>query len=628
MVYATYHVYLWYKLRTQPLTTIIGTNARARRFWVASIIKDNEKKNILAVQTLRNCIMGSTLMATTSILLCAGLAAVISSTYAVKKPLNDAVYGAHGEFMVALKYVTILTIFLFSFFSHSLSIRFINQVNILINTPFPPEELDEEMMVTPEEYVAELLERGFVLNTVGNRLFYAALPLMLWIFGPVLVFLCSVMMPPSSWLCYFFLPLFSPPPLSSPEEPEIVDAAGSDGSSKIQLDQLNAKILALESQVDEKAREVKGKDDLVAEKEKLLKAKEDKIASLQTEVSSLQGTSDSAKQLGKVQARVVELEKQVEVLRNFLEQKNKEKTCTEALTKEAEKKLTELNSSLDELEKTNEEQMKKIGKLERAIKIAEEEILRTKHEASSKTNELLEAHGSWLPPWLAVHWISIQAYTETHWEAHGKPAVDTVILKVTEAKTQAVKWAEPHVKNAKTKYIPAIKETVATHVEPHVRTLSIKAKEAYHASKSAVSPHIVTVQEIVDPYYQEAKKFSKPYVDQVVTATKPHVDNVKVSMKPYTTKVIIVYTEFLESATTYHNQVQAHVEQRLKSHELTEAFATNEFVWFAASALLALPIFFAYRVLSSLFCTKTKKAVQHPHHHGRRKTKRSHHSDK
>ena len=115
---------------------------------------------------------------------------------------------------------------------------------------------------------------------------------------------------------------------------------------------------------------------------------------------------------------------------------------------------------------------------------------------------------------------------------------------MTEAKTQAVKWAEPHVKNAKTvsfllaiyfavifsgilvyychksldlwvafmfcvfmmhflqKYIPAIKETVATHVEPHVRTLSIKAKEAYHASKSAVSPHIVTVQEIVDPYYQ------------------------------------------------------------------------------------------------------------------------------
>lgn len=69
----------------------------------------------------------------------------------------------------------------------------------------PPEELeDEEMMITQEEYVGELLERGFVLNTVGNRLFYAALPLMLWIFGPVLVFLCSVMMVPLLYNLDFF----------------------------------------------------------------------------------------------------------------------------------------------------------------------------------------------------------------------------------------------------------------------------------------------------------------------------------------------------------------------------------------------------------------------------------------
>ncbi|KAG2308872.1 hypothetical protein Bca52824_028620 [Brassica carinata] len=133
----------------------------------------------------------------------------------------------------------------------------------------------------------------------------------------------------------------------SEDGPEIIDAAGSDSSSTIQMDQLNAKILSLESQIDEKAREVKGKDELAAEKEKLLKEKEDKIASLQTEVSSLQ--------FGKVQARVVELEKQVEVLRNFLEQKNKEKTSTEARTNEAVKKLTELNSSLDKVAVYNKE---------------------------------------------------------------------------------------------------------------------------------------------------------------------------------------------------------------------------------------------------------------------------------
>ncbi|XP_061336517.1 uncharacterized protein LOC133283647 [Gastrolobium bilobum] len=185
-----YHFWLWHKVRTQPHTTIIGINASGRRNWVNTMIKDNDKKNILAVQSLRNTIMGATLMATTSILLCSGLAAVISSTYSVKKPLNDAVYGAHGEFMVALKYVTLLTIFLFSFFCHTVSIRFINQVNILINTPQDPMSL-----VTPE-YIYEILEKGFIMNTVGNRLFYSGLPLLLWIFGPVMVFLCSLTMVP------------------------------------------------------------------------------------------------------------------------------------------------------------------------------------------------------------------------------------------------------------------------------------------------------------------------------------------------------------------------------------------------------------------------------------------------
>ncbi|CAN4075795.1 unnamed protein product [Withania somnifera] len=181
-----YHIWLWQKVKRQPLSTIIGTNANGRRLWVSSIMKDNDKKNILAVQTFRNTIMGSTLMATTSILLCSGLAAIISSTYSIKKPLNDAVYGGHGEFMVALKYVTILLFFLFSFICYSISIRFINQVNFLINCP------TDSLGILSIEYISELLEKAFVLNNVANRLFYSALTLVLWIFGPVLVFLSCI----------------------------------------------------------------------------------------------------------------------------------------------------------------------------------------------------------------------------------------------------------------------------------------------------------------------------------------------------------------------------------------------------------------------------------------------------
>ncbi|KAF3774906.1 hypothetical protein EJ110_NYTH51946 [Nymphaea thermarum] len=183
----TYHIWLWHKVRTQPLQTILGINAAGRRLWVKAMMKNTDKTGVLAVQSLRNMIMGATVMATMTILLSSGLAAVISSTYSVKKPLYDSVFGAHGEFMVALKYVSLLLMFLLSFLCYSLSIRFINLVNFLIN--IPPEY--ETPIVSPE-YVSELLHRGTVLNMMGNRLFYSALPLLLWIFGPVLVFLCSI----------------------------------------------------------------------------------------------------------------------------------------------------------------------------------------------------------------------------------------------------------------------------------------------------------------------------------------------------------------------------------------------------------------------------------------------------
>ncbi|CAH2061238.1 unnamed protein product [Thlaspi arvense] len=357
---------------------------------------------------------------------------------------------------------------------------------------------------------------------------------------------------------------------------------GVDSASKIKLDELNAKIRLLESQIDDKTRELKGREVLVAEKEKLLQEKQDKVSSLETEVSSLRkkGSSDSVEQLGIAHARAAELEKQVDVLKNFLEQKNREKQSTEARASEAEKKLNELNSRLEKLHKTKDEQKNKIRKLERALKISEEEMLRMRHEAATKANELLEVHGSWLPPWLAVHWMSLQTTAGTHWDAHGKPVMEKVTQKVKKAKTQAEKWAEPHMVNVKTKHIPAMKESFKTHVEPHVQTLSTKAKEAYHASKSAVTPHFVKFQEHVDPYYQEAKKFSKPYVDQVATATKPHVDKARAIIKPYTKKAIHYYKEFLKSATTYHHQLQKNVERKLKDHELLEPFATKEFIWF------------------------------------------------
>ncbi|KAE8816135.1 hypothetical protein D1007_06249 [Hordeum vulgare] len=193
-----YHMWLWRSVRRCPLRSTIGINAAARRLWVLSMMKDNEKKAVLVVQSLRNVIMGSTLVATTSVLFCTGVAAVLSSTYAVKKPISDAVFGAHGEYMMALKYVALLTTFLLSFLCHTLAICTFNQATFLVNALSQFFALPDGGRHLPvnKEYVLEVLDRGFLLNFVGNRLFFGGVPLLLWIFGPVLACLCSMVMIP------------------------------------------------------------------------------------------------------------------------------------------------------------------------------------------------------------------------------------------------------------------------------------------------------------------------------------------------------------------------------------------------------------------------------------------------
>ncbi|XP_002980549.2 uncharacterized protein LOC9656306 [Selaginella moellendorffii] len=191
LIIVAYHIFLLYKIRKDPLQTVIGINNIAKRAWVRSIMKDMDKKNILAVQTLRNSIMASTLMASTAILLTSGVAAFLSSNYSVKRPLESAVYGARDDFSVAVKFLSLLACFLFSFLCYMQSIRFVNNVNYLINVP----PSYGSPLITPE-FVGDVLVRGFAFYSIGTRAFYVAFPLLLWIYGPIPVLLCSIALVP------------------------------------------------------------------------------------------------------------------------------------------------------------------------------------------------------------------------------------------------------------------------------------------------------------------------------------------------------------------------------------------------------------------------------------------------
>ncbi|XP_068637101.1 uncharacterized protein [Aristolochia californica] len=403
-----------------------------------------------------------------------------------------------------------------------------------------------------------------------------------------------------------------------------------DPSLKIKLEQLKSKISVLESSIEEKIRELKNKDERISQMEKSFQEMKDYVAALEREVESLKekGSVAAEEQVRRAHARAGELEKQVETLNKDIEVQSKTKGAWEARASEAEAKMQQLTAKLESLQKINNEQKNRIRKTERALQLVEEEIMKAKIEAASKKKELLEVHGAWLPPWLVAHLIKSQSFAAQHWNEYGKPVADTAIQKASEKSVQAKRWAEPHLEVLKTKLIPFLREqwvVVSTTVSPYVQSATLKTIEWYETSKLTLTPHVVNVKEAASPYLQEAKRISKPYVDQVATFAKPHVDSVRVISKPYTDKVFRVSGKFLKSATTYHHKIQACVLKKLKNHELTKPLATKELVWFLASAMLALPIFALYQILTAAFCKKSTKPVRNSHtNHGHRRPKRRH----
>lgn len=153
--------------------------------------QDNDKKNILAVQSLRNTIMGSTLMASTAILMCAATATLMASAYFhTESPL----FGGANQKLLCVKYMSVMLCFGFTFLCYMQSVRYINHANFLINIPLHSQEdtgCPTFIRITPH-YVSNVLAKGCNFFTVGTRSFYVAFPLLLWFFSPIPVLVSCV----------------------------------------------------------------------------------------------------------------------------------------------------------------------------------------------------------------------------------------------------------------------------------------------------------------------------------------------------------------------------------------------------------------------------------------------------
>jgi uncharacterized membrane protein len=174
-----YHLFLSYKLKRDAAYTIHGVNALARSAWVENIMKSGDKE-ILAVQTLRNAIMGPTFLASTAVLLIVGTLTLSGQTDKLEETWHVLdVYGAKHPALWQTKVILLVLDFLVAFFGFTMAIRLFIHVGFMINVP-----LSMNHRPIAPAHVAMHLNRAGSFHSIGMRAYYFAVPLLFWLFGP------------------------------------------------------------------------------------------------------------------------------------------------------------------------------------------------------------------------------------------------------------------------------------------------------------------------------------------------------------------------------------------------------------------------------------------------------------
>lgn len=157
-------------------------------WWNLFLSQDPLKNGVLAVQTIRNNIMASTLLATAAITLTSLISVFVSSVSSSTNTASKLIYGNKTALVSSIKYFCILICFLIAFVCNIQSIRYYAHVSFLVTLPTSTGHRETI------EYVARSLNRGSNFWSFGLRAFYVSFPLFLWIFGPIPMFVCSCVM--------------------------------------------------------------------------------------------------------------------------------------------------------------------------------------------------------------------------------------------------------------------------------------------------------------------------------------------------------------------------------------------------------------------------------------------------
>ncbi|KAK9674474.1 hypothetical protein RND81_12G235000 [Saponaria officinalis] len=177
-----YHIRLLYKYLRFPQSTVLGFENHCKIAWVKSIMQIDAVSRGSTFSVISTTISAATFMASISLALASFIGTWIGNP-SNNQLVSKIIYGDTKPSLTPIKYICTLLCFVIAFASFIQCARLYVHVNFLLSMP------NTEV---PEYCVMDALINAANFWQLGLRSIYFAINLMMWMFGPIPMFVTSV----------------------------------------------------------------------------------------------------------------------------------------------------------------------------------------------------------------------------------------------------------------------------------------------------------------------------------------------------------------------------------------------------------------------------------------------------
>ncbi|KAI3498736.1 hypothetical protein L1887_34517 [Cichorium endivia] len=178
-----YHLWLLYRCLNCPHTTTIGFENNDKKAWVDKIMQMDKNDIAVPLNVLSYNISASSYMSSISLTLCAILGTWVANSSSVFH--GKWIYGDSSSSTMSIKHISLLLCFLLAFTCFIESARSLIHATYLISMPNSN---------VPIKSIESVVIRGGDFWSIGLRVLYLALLLLLWLLGPIPMFTTSITM--------------------------------------------------------------------------------------------------------------------------------------------------------------------------------------------------------------------------------------------------------------------------------------------------------------------------------------------------------------------------------------------------------------------------------------------------